>query len=177
MKKILLIPFCFLFIFCSNQIKLNKGNEVDIILTEGTFSVQNTGKAVKFYIKNNTRNTYIIDPFGFNGYSYVLENNKIMEPYLKLREIHYYRESDNLCLQDLIILKPKESINRPLNLNVSNRGIYNYVKSNKYVEVVKSYHNKNNATYLGCDTYIDKLKKKGSKILEDSIVAKIPLIP
>lgn len=177
MKIIILIPVCFLFIFCSNQMKLNKGNEVDIILPQGTFPVGDTGKAVEYSIKNNTENTYIIDPLGFYGYSYVLENNKIIEPYMKVREMHYNRHSDDLCLQDLIILKPKESIHVPLNLNINSRGIYNYSKVNKYIEVVKSYHNIYNATLLGCENYIKNLEKQGYKVLEDSINAKIPLIP
>ncbi|MCS3870678.1 hypothetical protein J3D55_003594 [Chryseobacterium ginsenosidimutans] len=176
MKKIILLSFCFLFIFCSNQMKLNKGKDVDIIFPSKYIDTQSTEKVTEEIIKNNTNNTYIIDPFGFYGKSYVLENGKVLEPYLYFKN-GYYTRNDALCREDLIILQPFQTIHHAISLNKNNRAIYRYTKSNKYEEIIKSFHNKYNATILGCDNYIMELESKGYKVLEDSIVTKIPLNP
>ncbi|PKF75323.1 hypothetical protein CW752_05050 [Chryseobacterium sp. PMSZPI] len=156
--------------------KLNKGKDIDITYPQSYISAQKTKTVIKETIKNNTNNTYIIDPYGFYGESYTLENNKILKPYMYINE-GYVSRNDRLCRETLIILKPKESILLSLVLNTNNKSVYKYSKTNKYEEVIKSLHNKYNATLLGCDDYIEELESKGYKVLEDSIVAKIPLIP
>ena len=176
MKKIGQLSFCFLFIFCSSQIKLNISKDVNIIFKEVSLKL-NSGKVIDYLVKNNTTNTYIIDPYGFYGESYTLENGKIIEPNSYYRRGYYRRFDDNSCKRDLIILQPKTSIFIALTLDRNNRSIYNYSKNNNYIKIVKSLHNKYNATILGCDQYIESLEKKGYKVLEDSIVAKIPLAP
>lgn len=175
MKKIVLLPFCLLFIFCSNQIKLNKGKDIDIIFPFKHIDTQST-EVIEEIIKNNTNNTYIIDPFGFYGKSFVLEDGQILDPYLYLKS-GYYSRNDRSCHEDLIILKPFQSIHRSIILDKNNRAVYKYAQSNKYEQIVKSFHNKYNATILGCESYVKELESKGYKILEDSIVAKIPLQP
>ncbi|PKF75324.1 hypothetical protein CW752_05055 [Chryseobacterium sp. PMSZPI] len=156
--------------------KLNKAKDINITLEEVPLKL-NTGKVINYLINNNTNNTYIIDPYGFYGVSYVLENGKIIEPTSYYRGGYYNRFDDNDCKRDLVIIEPKTSISIPLSLDRNNRSIYNYSKNNYYINVIKSFHNKYNATILGCDRYINNLEKKGYKVLEDSIVAKIPLVP
>ncbi|PWN67117.1 hypothetical protein [Chryseobacterium oncorhynchi] len=175
MKKIVLLPFCLLFIFCSNQIKLNKGKDIDIIFPLKHIDTQST-EAIEEIIKNNTNNTYIIDPLGFYGESFVLENGKILNPYLYFRS-GYYSRNDRSCHEDLIILKPFQAIHHSIIFDKNNRAVYRYAKSNKYEQIVKSFHNRYNATILGCESYVKELESKGYKILEDSIVTKIPLQP
>ena len=80
MKKLILLPFCFLFIFCSNQIKVNKGKDVDIIFPLKHIDTQATERVIEEIIKNDTNSTYIIDPLGFYGESFVLENGKVLVP-------------------------------------------------------------------------------------------------
>lgn len=177
MKKIILFPFCFLYLFCYNQIKINVGKDIDIISPSKCFDDQGTEQNVEDIIKNNTDNTYIIDPIGFYGESYVLENGIVLEPSLYIRGGYYYRKDEELCRKDLIILKPYETIKHSLTYNRNNRGVYNFVKSHKYVQIIKSFHNKYYATILGCKSYIKELESKGYKVLEDSINAKIPIEP
>jgi hypothetical protein len=176
MKKFILLPFCFLFIFCSNQIKINKGKDVDIIFPLKHIDTQATEPVIEEIIKNNTNNTFIIDPQGFYGESYVLENGKVLEPYLYFRN-GYYSRDNRLCREDLIILHPFQTIHHSIIFNKNNRAVYQYTKSNQYEEIIKSFHDRYNATILGCDDYIKELESKGYKVLEDSIVAKIPLKP
>ncbi|MBP2617103.1 hypothetical protein [Chryseobacterium jejuense] len=176
MRKIFLLPFCFLFIFCSNQMKLNKGKEIDIFLKEGIYNL-NTENKIKYNIINNTNNFYIIDPNGFYGSSYTLENGEKMIPIRYFSKGYYNRFNDNDCKKDLIILKPKESKNVALSLNGDDNSLYNYTKGKVYAYHVSSLHNKYNATIFGCNQYIDNLEKKGYKVLQDSIVAKIPIVP
>ena len=64
MKKILIILTIILFNNCSTQIKVNKGKDIEIIETQPPLPDG------KFLIKNNTSNTYIIDPLGFWGKQY-----------------------------------------------------------------------------------------------------------
>lgn len=175
MKKFFLLPFCFLFIFCSNQIKMNRGKDIDIIFPLKSINTQATGPVIEETIKNNTNNTFIIDPQGFYGESYVLENGKVLEPHLYLKG--YYSRDASLCREDLIILKPFQTIHHSINYNRNNRAVYKYAKPNQYEEVIRSSHNKFNATILGCDDYIKELEYKGYKVLEDSIIARIPLNP
>lgn len=175
MRKIVLLPFCFLFIFCSNQIKMNKEKDVDIIFPSKHIDTQST-EVIKEIIKNNTNNTYIIDPLGFYGKSFVLENGKLLDPYLYSKS-GYYSRNDRSCHEDLIILKPFQTIHHSIIFNKNNRAVYRYTKSNNYEEIIKSVHNRYNATILGCESYIKDLENRGYKVLEDSIVAKIPLQP
>lgn len=155
--------------------KLNKGKDVDILLNSVPEKL-NTGKATEYLIRNNTDNTYIIDPYGFYGKSFILENGKILEPYSYYRNGYYSRFNNNDCIRDLIILKPQASILAYLSLDRNNKAIYNYSINNNYERIVTSEHNRFNTTILGCEEYIENLEKKGYKVLEDSIVAKIPLV-
>jgi hypothetical protein len=176
MKKLFLLPFCFLFIFCSNQIKINKGKDIDIIFPLKSINTQATEQVIEETIKNNTNNTFIIDPQGFYGESYILENGKVIEPYLYFKKGYYSRDA-SLCREDLIILKPFQTIHHSINFNKNNRAVYKYAKHNEYEEVIRSSHNKFNATILGCDDYIKDSESKGYKVLEDSIVTRIRLDP
>ncbi|MDQ1805744.1 hypothetical protein RAH57_17265 [Chryseobacterium sp. CKR4-1] len=176
MKKITFLLICFLFSFCSSQMKLNQGKNVNIILKEVPLKL-NTGKATNYLISNSTNNTYIIDPYGFYGKSYTFENDKLLEPNSYYKRGYYSRFDDNDCKRDLIILEPKATISAYLSLDRNNKNIYNYSKNHQYVNIIKSLHNRNNATILGCDKYIESLELKDYKVLEDSIVAKIPLVP
>ncbi|REC63443.1 hypothetical protein DRF65_04920 [Chryseobacterium pennae] len=175
MRKIVLLPFCFLFIFCSNQIKLNKGKDIDIIFPLKRIDIQST-EVTKEVIKNNTNTTYIIDPLGFYGKSFVLENGKVLDPYSYFKS-GYYSRNDRLCHEDLIILEPFQTIHHPIIFDKNNRAVYRYTKPNNYEEVIKSVHNRYNATILGCESYVKDLEARGYKVLEDSIVTKIPLQP
>lgn len=175
MKKIFLLPFCFLFIFCSNQMKINKGKDIDIFLKEGIYNLNDDNK-IKYNIVNNTNNFYIIDPNGFYGSSYTLENQEKMIPIQYLSRGYYNRFKDNDCIRDLLIIPPKSSKEAALSLNSNDNSLYNYNKDKNYILYIRSFHNKYNATILGCEKYINDLEKKGYKVLEDSIVAKIPLV-
>ncbi|MEI3789858.1 MULTISPECIES: hypothetical protein [unclassified Chryseobacterium] len=176
MRKIILLSFCFLFSFCSNQIKLNKGKEVDIIFPKKYISTQKTGEIIEEIIKNNTNNTYIIDPYAFYGESYMLENGNLLQPNMYIRN-GYASRNDRLCRDILIILKPFQILHHSIALNTNNKAIYKYSKSNKYEEITKSLHNRNNVLALGCDDYIKELESKGYKVLEDSIIVTIPVKP
>lgn len=156
--------------------KINKGKDIDIIFPQKYISTQETETIIKEIIKNNTNNTYIIDPYGFSGESYTLENGKVLVPYMYFKD-GYISRNDRLCKELLIILKPFQTIHHSIVFDKNNKALYKYSKSNKYEEVVKSLHNRYNVTSLGCDQYVESLEKKGYKVLEDSIVAKIPLVP
>jgi len=162
----------FSYFFCSSQMKLNKSKEIDILInTPWKFGKTNE---VIYTIENKSNRTYIIDPFGFYGESYVLENGKVLKPTTYLKN-GYYSRNDKLCHEDLIILKPFQKLHHSINYDKNNRALYTYTKPNKYEEIIKSSHNRYNATILGCDNFIKELESKGYKVLEDSIVAKIPL--
>ncbi|MCC3214760.1 hypothetical protein LIV57_05720 [Chryseobacterium sp. X308] len=156
--------------------KINKSKDVDIYLPQNNLPTKDMGSIIKETIKNNTNNTYIIDPYGFYGQSYVSENGKILEPYMNAVQ-GYVSKDDRLCHELLVILKPFQTIQQSVNYNVNNRGIYKYSKGNEYFEVTNSVHNKKTVTLLGCEKYVEELESKGYKVLEDSIVAKIPLVP
>lgn len=175
MRKIILLPFCFLFIFCSNQIKLNKSKDVDIIFPKKYFSSQDT-EVIKETIINNTTDTYIIDPYAFYGESYTLENGKILQPYMYIKK-GYSTRNDKLCRDILIILKPFQTLEYPIALNANKNEIYKYSQPNQYEEIIKSVHNRNNILNSGCGDYVKELESLGYKILEDSIVAKISIKP
>ncbi|AZA83532.1 hypothetical protein EG342_17320 [Chryseobacterium lactis] len=152
---------------------MNKGK--DIIFRLNYVDTQSK-EVIEEIIKNNTNNTYVVDPLGFYGKSFVLENGKILDPYLYFKS-GYYSRNDRACYEDLIILKPFQTIHRSIIFNKNNQAVYRYKKSNKYEEIVKSFHNKNNVTILGCESYIKELESKGYKVLEDSIVTKLLLQP
>lgn len=176
MKKFFLLPFCFLFIFCSNQIKLNTGKDIDIIFPLKQIDTQAQGHVIEEILKNNTDKTLIIDPLGFYGESYVLENGKVLKSYLYLKSGHYFRDY-GLCREDLVILQPFQTIHHSIIFDKNDRVAYQYMKPNQYEKIIKSSHDRYNATILGCDDYIKELESQGYKVLEDSIVAKIPLKP
>ncbi|KFF02032.1 hypothetical protein IX38_16200 [Chryseobacterium luteum] len=153
--------------------KLNKSKQIDILLeTPGKLNGEND----KMYtIINNSKESYIIDPFGFIGNSYWIVDGKKIEPADFFRG-HYKRDDNELCKDDLIILNPSQKISTYINLDYYNKGIYDFSKQGNYILNVKSKHNRQNATLLGCDSYIKILESQGYRVLEDSIVAKIPFV-
>ncbi|WP_123902279.1 hypothetical protein [Chryseobacterium arthrosphaerae] len=173
MKKVILIITCFIFISCSTQMKLNKSNEIDILINAPWKFEENYN--ISYIIKNKSSKTYIIDPYGFSGDSYWLFNNEKLNPIDYLRG-YYTRYTDDDCKNTLIILKPKQKIDTTLNLNYREKSIYNLSKPGKYIWNIKSNHSRKNSMPLTCKSYINTLEKKGYIMLEDSIVAKIPFI-
>lgn len=155
--------------------KINKGKDIDIILKEGKYILNDNNKK-KYLIINNTNDYYIVDPNGFYGTSETFENNLKMVPVNYFARGYYNRFKDNDCIRDLLIISPKSSKEAALSLNSNDNSLYNYSKDKNYVLYIKSFHNKYNATIFGCEKYINDLEQKGYKVLEDSIVAKIPLI-
>lgn len=171
MKNIItLIITCFSCIFCSTQMKINKSNDVDILVK--TPVNLTTEIPVTYTIKNNSEKTYIIDPYGFVGDSYWMLNNKKIEP-IEFSRGYYSRENID-CTSDLIILNPKQKIDTVLSLNYAERGRYDFSNSGNYIWNVQSNHNKQNGMPSSCKQYIDELELKGYRFLNDSIVAKIP---
>src|SRR5690606_30875538 len=115
-------------------------------------------KKINYYVKNKTSTTFIIDPFGFIGKTDVFESKKLMKPYMLRLEGSYERSSDKSCERDLIILLPNETKKlENFNTNYIDNGLYHFFKGNDYYKFVKSVHNRQTATYLGCDEYIRKL--------------------
>ncbi|NML56724.1 hypothetical protein [Chryseobacterium cheonjiense] len=159
-------------IFCSSQTKINKSKEIDISIT--TPLKLETKKEIMYSIKNNSDKTYIIDPYGFAGESYWLLNTKKMNPIQFSRGYYSHDKSD--CINDIIIIKSNEKIEKALSLNYRERAIYDYSETGNYVRVVKSNHNKQNSMPLSCKQYIDDLELKGYHFLNDSIVANIPFV-
>lgn len=174
-KNLGLLLFLGINSFYFSQIKLNKEKSVDIILEEGHFVIGQNDAAVKFKICNNSDVTYIIDPMGFYGTTYVTENEKIITPNIIIRSNHYYRDNIEACKEDILILYPKDLIYKVIMLDQNNRNLYKYSRPNTYVEIIKSVHNDVNAKRLGCENYLEELKNKGYVILNDEINAKIPL--
>lgn len=173
MKNIItLIITCFSCIFCSTQMKINKSNEVDILIK--TPVKLEPEKPIIYSIKNNSKKTYIIDPYGFVGETYWLLNDKKLIP-IQFSRGYYSRDNDD-CRNDLIIIKPNEKIEKGLSLNYMERAIYDYSESGNYIRIVQSNHNKQNGMPSSCKQYIDELELKGYHFLNDSIVAKIPFI-
>ncbi|MEI3789856.1 MULTISPECIES: hypothetical protein [unclassified Chryseobacterium] len=178
MKILLFLPILLWNCISINEnrtiIKLNKSENIDIL-----YESNNNSKDKPIYIiKNNTENTYIIDPFGFRGTATLYEDNNLLNPYILGLKGYYERPSDKWCKNDLIILLPYESKKiETFNTNYSNTALYHYSKGKKYFEIIKSAHNKNTATYFGCEEYIRELESKGYKVLEDSISVKIPVFP
>lgn len=161
---------CFSFISCSTQMKLNKSKNIDILIKVPIKLISD--KPLVYTLKNNTNNTYIIDPYGFVGSSYWMLNNEKLNPINFSRG--YYSREDEDCRNDLIILKPKQKIDRTLSLNYIEKGIYDFSKKGNYIRNVKSIHNKENGMPSSCTKYINELETKGYFLLEDSIVAKMP---
>ncbi|AZA90569.1 hypothetical protein EG343_08015 [Chryseobacterium nakagawai] len=152
--------------------KLNKSKNIDILIKVPVELIAD--KPVIYTFKNNTDQTYIIDPYGFVGKSYWELNNEVLNPINFSRG--YYSREDEDCGNDLIILKPKQKIDTTLSLNYMERGIYDFSKAGKYSRIVESKHNKDNGMPSSCKQYINELEIKGYHFLEDSIVAKIPFI-
>ncbi|WP_042720548.1 hypothetical protein [Flavobacterium sp. B17] len=168
-KNIILIISCTNCIFCSTQTKINKNKEIDIIVSTPINLAKQT--PIKYTLLNNSKNTYIIDPYGFTGYSYWLFENKKLNP-IYFSKGYYAREGED-CESDLIIIKPKQKIDTILNLNYIDRGRYDLSKQGNYFWYVKSKHDRKNGMPLSCKKYIDDLEGIGYRFLEDSIVAKI----
>ncbi|GGG43475.1 hypothetical protein [Epilithonimonas arachidiradicis] len=172
MKRTLTILTIILFNNCSTQIKLNKGNNVDFI------QMHKPTPDGKFLIKNNTSDTYIIDPMGFFGKIFYLENDG-PAPLMWYPEGYFYRFSDADCNRDLIILEPYKQIEANFtlcrDLSGSDLDVTKISRSNRYSYIVKSVHNKSTAIASGCKNYIENLERLGYKVLEDSISAKVPL--
>lgn len=158
-----------------DYMKINKSDDVDLF-----YEIKDSlnSSKINYYVKNKTNDTFIIDPFGYIGKTDVFENEKLMIPYKLRIQGSYERSSDKSCERDLIILLPHETKKvRNFNVNYIDNGLYNFSPKNNYYRSVKSVHSRQTVTYLGCDEYIRKLEKKGYHILEDSIVAKIPILP
>ncbi|MDH6252585.1 hypothetical protein M2347_002312 [Chryseobacterium sp. H1D6B] len=172
MKKITLIMTCFICTFCSTQMKLNKSEQIDILIKTPLKLIGD--KPVIYTIKNNTNNTYIIDPYGFVGNSYWILNNEKLNPINSSRG-YYSRENED-CKNDLIILEPKQKIDTTLSLNYMERYIYDFSKTGKYIRHVESKHSRQNGMPLSCKQYINELEKKGYHLLDDSIKAEIPFV-
>lgn len=172
MKKIITIITCFCCIFCSTQMKINKSNDVDILIK--TPVKLEPEEPITYSIKNNSNVIYIIDPYGFVGESYWLLNNKKLVP-IQFSRGYYSRENDD-CRNDLIIIKPNEKIEKALSLNYMEKAIYDYSQSGNYIRIVSSNHSKQNSMPSSCKQYINDLELKGYRFLNDSIVAKIPFV-
>ncbi|WP_160140129.1 hypothetical protein [Chryseobacterium sp. c4a] len=180
-KDIKLIILLFSIVQIKAQIKLNTKNEIDIFFEDSKFSLNKIFKGNESYlfkIVNNTNNTYIIDPYGFRGNNVVETCDKsIVEPDRIILSGLYRRTDNEDCFNDLVILKPKEEKYIPLSI-ITLKGSYDLNKNKKYILNLSSTHNKYTMTLLGCQDYIkNELEKKGYKVLEDNIVAKIPIVP
>ncbi|MBH1959627.1 MAG: hypothetical protein I8H68_05915 [Flavobacteriia bacterium] len=174
-RKLSFLLFLGINSFYFSQIKLNKEKGVDIILEDGHLVIGQNDTAINYKISNNSDVTYIIDPMGFYGTTYVTENNKILTPNVIIRSNHYNRDNIEVCKEDIIILYPKKTIYKIIMLDQNNRNVYKYSRPNTYLEIIKSVHNDANAKRLGCENYIEELKNKGYVVLNDEINAQIPL--
>ena len=173
MKKIIVFTATFVYLFCFSQMKINKSKEVDILInTPWKFGDDNI---VDFVIKNNSNNTYIIDPYGFVGKSCWQYEGKKLD-HIDFQRGYYTRLNDEDCKDDLILLKPKAKINVNLNLDYYQTKIFDLSKSGKYFLNVKSKHDRESSMPSSCKSYINTLEMKGYIMLEDSIVAKIPFV-
>ncbi|NML58404.1 hypothetical protein [Chryseobacterium cheonjiense] len=105
-----------------------------------------------------------------------MENGNLLQPYVYIKR-GYSTRNDKLCCDILIILKPFQTLEYPIDLNANKNGIYKYSQLNKYEEIIKSDHNRNNVLNSGCGDYVKELESLGYKILEESIVAKISIKP
>lgn len=151
--------------------KLNKGKDIDILLHSPKKSTE--GNKLEFTIKNNSNKIYIIDPLGFYGSEIIIANGKVLKQ-TYFDPGHYYRETLNQCQEDFIILQPKQEIKTYIDWAYNDKRIYSIIKQENFKIIVKSVHNRETATMLGCNSYIESLEKKGYKVLEDSIDAEIP---
>lgn len=163
---------CFSCIFCSTQTKINKSEEIDILIK--TPVNLKPEEPLLYTIKNNSDKTFIIDPYGFVGESYWTLNSKKLNP-INFSRGYYPRDEDD-CKNELIIIKPKQKIDANLSLNYLERGIYDYSKTGDYLRVINSSHNKENGKPSSCRQYINELELKGYHFLNDNIVAKIPFV-
>ncbi|WP_300675607.1 hypothetical protein [Soonwooa sp.] len=174
MKKLAIFIISLFIISCSTQIKLNKGTDVDFI------EMQPALPDGKFLIKNNTSNTYIIDPRGFWGTLTYFENDKLA-PLIPFPEGTFYRYSKEQCEEGYIILKPHEKIEANFLLSRDFSGTdldpSKVTIKNKYYYVIKSKHDKFTILGSACDDYLLKLEQQGYRILEDSISARIAFVP
>ncbi|TZF94193.1 hypothetical protein FW781_16345 [Chryseobacterium panacisoli] len=172
MKKSIVIITCFIFISCSTQMKINKSKDIDILIKTPVKLI--TDEPVMFTIKNNSNSTYVIDPYGFVGNSYWMLNNEKLNP---INFSRGYRSREDIdCRNDLIILNPKQKMDTTLSLNFMERAIYDFSKTGRYTRIIESRHNGKNGMLLGCKQYINELERKGYRLLDDSIDAKIPFV-
>lgn len=165
----------------SAQTKLNTKSEVDILFDGNTFSLHKIfdgNEPYMFKIVNNTNNTYIIDPYGFKSNNFVMTcEGNLIEPEKVILGGFYKRSNDQECFDDLIILNPYEQKYLPLSITNLD-GSYDLKDNKKYILRLKSIHNNYTATLLGCQVYIKTLiTSKGYKIFDDTINARILLIP
>ncbi|MGN7864116.1 hypothetical protein [Chryseobacterium sp. 22458] len=176
-----LILLLFSIIHLNAQIKLNTKQEVDILFEGKQISLNRIfdGKdPYMFKVINNTNNTYIIDPYGFRNDKFVMTcDENIVIPDKTILKGFYKRFDDEDCFIDLIILKPREEKYVILSI-FSLTGWYDLDNQKKYILRLNSTHNNYSVVLLGCQNYIRSLvEKKGYKVLEDNIVARIPIIP
>lgn len=160
---------CCLFSICFAQIKVNKGRDVDIVLTD----------TKGFIVRNNTNITYVIDPQNFYGIDKIMENSH--EAPLMIYPSGYYRRNKKLCKEDIIVLAPYESKKASIVMNqdLTGQGLDVFKISSKftYTHIFKSVHNKTNLLNSDCKDYIQELERSGYKVLEDSISVTIPYFP
>lgn len=180
MKKIYLFFGILLYGIYFSQVKINNRNDIEIYLMDPEVSMErylDAKRPYQYKIINHTNDDYIIDPQGFRGKTDLYECNQLYTiPEKIIPEGYYDRDDPEDCQQDLIIVKKQSSIITSLYiLNIS--FFYNIEATKSYYLKIRSKHNKNTATILGCSNYINNLEKQGYKILDDNIDAKLWLVP
>lgn len=163
------------------QTKLNTKKEVDILFQGNEFSLNKIfdgNTPYIFKLVNNTNYTYVIDPYGFKSNNFVITNEgDIITPVRIVLNGFYKRFNNQDCVDDLIILRPKET--KDVSLSIVNlNGFYDLDKHKKYIIKLHSNHNKYTASLLGCQDYIESLiSSKKYKVFDDSIDTTVSLVP
>ncbi|KAA0128053.1 hypothetical protein FY557_10045 [Chryseobacterium sp. SN22] len=163
------------------QTKLNTKKEVDILFERNEFSLNKIfdgNTPYIFKLVNNTDYTYIIDPYGFKSDNFVMTiEGNIITPVRIVLNGFYKRFDSQECVDDLIILGPKEK--KYVSLSIVNlNGVYDLDKHKKYIIKLHSHHNKYTASLLGCQDYIESLiSSKKYKVFDDSIDTTVSLVP
>ncbi|PWN68869.1 hypothetical protein C1631_012365 [Chryseobacterium phosphatilyticum] len=177
-RTCILIATC-IYSFYLSQIKVNTRSDLEIILLDSSVSMQrylDGANPYTYKIINHTDDNYIIDPQGFNGKTYVYENNELYDVPEKMIPKGYYSRDLEDCKADLLLVNKRDSLT--VQLEILNIDFYYKIKkTEKYDLEIQSKHNEYTATLLGCSKYIKDLKRKGYKIFDDKINIKIPLEP
>ncbi|QIY90083.1 hypothetical protein [Chryseobacterium gallinarum] len=177
-KNWVLISTCICSFYLS-QVKVNTGNDIEIILLDSNVSMQrylDGANPYKYKIINHTDHDYIIDPQGFVGKTYVYENDKLYNHPEKMIPQGYYSRDLEDCKADLLLVKKRDSL--ITQLDILNINFYYKIRpSEKYNLDIQSKHNEYTVTLLGCSNYIKSLKLKGYKVFTDKINVKLSLKP